>query len=82
VQVLICPECQTDPSWTDDLDRCASCGSTMLVRVLGETRCRACSSVMTTPRRAATPSGDAGVAADVDAALRRRFGSYPDRTVP
>lgn len=40
-QVLVCPDCQGE-GWTDDLDRCASCGSTALVKRLGEVVCRAC----------------------------------------
>ncbi len=41
-QVLICPECQRGRDWTAELDRCASCGSSALVRTLGETICRSC----------------------------------------
>jgi hypothetical protein len=41
-QVLICPICQCTHDWQDDLDHCAACGSTMLVRILGEAHCRAC----------------------------------------
>ncbi len=40
-QVLVCPDCQGD-GWTDALDRCADCGSTMLVKRLGEVTCRGC----------------------------------------
>ena len=70
-QVLVCPECQTSHDWMADLDRCESCGSTMLVRALGETRCRQCSftkTVVVVPR-----TGDSSLAEDVAAALRRRF---------
>jgi hypothetical protein len=42
-QVLVCPDCQSTHDWVADLDRCESCGSTMLLRALGETRCRASS---------------------------------------
>jgi hypothetical protein len=41
-QVLVCPDCQRAHDWTGDLDQCAACGSTLLVRILGETHCRAC----------------------------------------
>ncbi len=44
-QVLVCPDCQSVHDWTADLDRCAACGSTVLVRALGETRCRGCGAV-------------------------------------
>ncbi len=40
-QVLVCPDCQVD-GWTDGLDRCRACGSTVLVKRLGEVVCRAC----------------------------------------
>jgi len=70
-QVLVCPDCQATHDWTADLDRCESCGSTMLVRALGETRCRQCSFVkQATGKEHAT---DASLAEDVAAALRRRF---------
>jgi hypothetical protein len=83
-QVLICPSCQAAHDWRADLDRCSECGSTMLVRALGETRCRSCGS------GAGDQGGEGGdraaasdetLAADVSAALERQFGSYPDQTV-
>ncbi len=40
-QVLVCPDCQVE-GWTDGLDRCRSCGSTVLVKRLGEVSCRTC----------------------------------------
>jgi DNA-directed RNA polymerase subunit RPC12/RpoP len=70
-QILVCPECQQKHDWVGDLDRCASCGSTMLLRALGETRCRQCSWT-----KAAAPAGGltkGTLAEDVEAALRRRF---------
>src|SRR3954469_22953574 len=73
-QVLVCPDCQTTHNWTADLDRCQSCGSTMLVRALGETRCRACSFVKEVTTGGAR-AGDSALADDVAAALRRRFES-------
>jgi hypothetical protein len=80
VQVLICPDCQQTHDWQADLDRCAECGSTMLARALGETRCRACGAVA--KGDSGTQPTDESLAADVSAALERRFGSYPDPTVP
>lgn len=41
-QVLVCPGCQASHDWQADLDKCAQCGSTRLVRRLGEIECRAC----------------------------------------
>ena len=73
-QVLVCPSCQLSHDWMADLDRCESCGSTMLVRALGETRCRQCSfakSVAPGDRH----SADTSLADEVAAALRRRFDS-------
>lgn len=70
-QVLVCPDCQSSHDWMADLDHCESCGSTMLVRALGETRCRECS--FTKAAVAARRSGDTTLADDVAAALRRRF---------
>jgi len=40
-QVLVCPDCQVE-GWTEGLDRCRACGSTALVKRLGEVSCRAC----------------------------------------
>lgn len=70
-QVLVCPDCQQTHDWMADLDRCESCGSTLLVRALGETRCRDCSftkAAVHVPR-----SSDSSLADEVAAALRRRF---------
>lgn len=44
-QVLVCPGCQSDVGWQDDLDRCSACGSARLVRRLGEIECRDCGEV-------------------------------------
>ena len=76
-QVLICPDCQRGSEWTAELDRCASCGSTVLVRVLGETTCRACGRtgdpVPASPGDAGAPGtgSPAGLADEVAAALER-----------
>jgi hypothetical protein len=80
VQVLICPDCQRSHDWESDLDSCGECGSTRLIRALGETRCRQCGAVAT--GGGGLPPADESLAADVSAALDKRFGSYPDSTVP
>jgi hypothetical protein len=75
--VLVCPDCQRSHNWTDDLDRCASCGSTMLIRALGETRCRQCEWVRRSPAEPAVDEGTGGdprLSEEVEQALRRRFG--------
>jgi ribosomal protein L37AE/L43A len=78
-QVLVCPECQTE-GWTGGLDRCASCGSTSLVKRLGDLTCRQCGHVGTSVAAGATDSArDSGtareeLAADVAAALDRLLG--------
>jgi hypothetical protein len=78
VQVLVCPDCQRVHDWTADLDRCAGCGGTALVRQLGETRCRDCGHVGAgIPAGTAEPGADAATGGrsqlsdDVGAALRR-----------
>ncbi len=68
-QVLICPDCQRGHDWVADLDTCESCGSTMLVRALGETHCRVCSWTKVAVPRPAARSED--LAEEVAAALER-----------
>jgi hypothetical protein len=71
-QVLICPSCQSAGMDALGLDRCAQCGSLALVRRLGETTCRDCGAAET-----GDPAGSdavAGLAQEVDAALRRTLG--------
>jgi hypothetical protein len=70
-QVLVCPDCQQVHDWVADLDRCETCGSTMLLRALGETKCRTCS--WSKVSGSAVDASDGSLAADVEAALRRRF---------
>lgn len=70
-QVLVCPSCQQVHDWIADLDRCTGCGSTMLVRALGETRCRQCG--WSKPAAGVASAGDGALAADVEEALRRQF---------
>ncbi|HEU4544207.1 MAG TPA: hypothetical protein VFR23_23955 [Jiangellaceae bacterium] len=71
-QVLVCPDCQQNPSWLDDIDRCAVCGSTALFRRLGTTVCRDCEARrlgraggqwMASAGAPARPSGDPAEAA-------------------
>jgi hypothetical protein len=84
-QVLVCPDCQVG-GWTDGLDRCRACGSTRLVKRLGEVSCRGCgatgerawssSSAATPPARSSSAGRGGGsareqLAADVEAALER-----------
>jgi hypothetical protein len=73
VQVLVCPDCQRTHDWQSDLDRCAQCDSTLLVRSLGETRCKACGTAVAAVGESAPV--DPALADDVAAALERRFSS-------
>ena len=77
-QVLVCPDCQGE-GWTEDLDSCSSCASTMLVKRLGEVACRACGATEPGPPAARpVPVGPAeALAADVAAALDRILGRDP-----
>ena len=73
-QVLICPECQTTPDWSGELDHCGACGSPSLVRMLGATHCRGCGTVREGDERGAAepgPGPDAGLSGEVQAALDR-----------
>ena len=81
VQVLVCPPCQVRGDWMTDLDRCQECGSTMLVRLLGETQCRACgesrpesAALHRAGRAPGVAEGATGLADEVEAALDRFFG--------
>lgn len=73
--MLVCPDCQRAADWTADLDACPSCGSTVLVKRLGDVVCRDCGGSSAVPE---DPEGDtvgpAEVADDVRAALDRLFG--------
>jgi uncharacterized Zn finger protein (UPF0148 family) len=76
-QVLVCPDCQVE-GWTDGLDRCSACGSTVLVKRLGEVACRACGATGEAAggvdaASAVSPPAAArdALAADVAAALER-----------
>lgn len=80
-QVLGCPDCQASGAWAAVLDTCASCRSTMLVRRLGETVCRACGrtgeGVPAAAPAPARPDEGTTLADDVSAALDRFFGRAP-----
>jgi len=76
-QVLVCPDCQVD-DWTAALDPCPSCGSTALVKRLGDVVCRGCGVVTpgSTDRTAAAPQPPVreALARDVADALDRVLG--------
>lgn len=82
-QVLICPDCQVE-GWTDGLDTCATCGSTMLVKQLGVVSCRACGWALSEAGDHGVSRGTAGstthdesLAVDVAEALDRVLGRPP-----
>jgi hypothetical protein len=84
-QVLVCPDCR-EPGWDDVLDRCADCGSTRLVKRLGEVSCRACGAVdrVTGAPGAGVRAGQErgsrdALAADVSAALDRVLPADPSQ---
>ncbi|BEP15252.1 hypothetical protein acdb102_35630 [Acidothermaceae bacterium B102] len=76
-QVLVCPSCQREPDWRTHLASCPHCGSTALVRALGEVQCRGCRrtpEVLVPPQASADPSGrsyDPVLADEVSRALDR-----------
>jgi hypothetical protein len=77
--VLVCPDCQV-PGWTEGLDVCPGCGSTMLVKQLGVVSCRACGRERDEcgadgVRR--EPAPDGALPAEVAAALERVLGRAP-----
>ena len=78
VQVLGCPACQSSGEWARVLDTCAGCGSTALLRRLGETICRSCGyagdSVAATGGAATAPGERAALSDEVARALDRVFG--------
>jgi hypothetical protein len=73
VQVLVCPHCQRIHDWTAELDACARCGSTSLVRTLGETHCRACGA--SGEVRARVPEGPARGAPEANGSTPAGAGS-------
>jgi RNA polymerase subunit RPABC4/transcription elongation factor Spt4 len=71
--VLVCPDCQQDPQWVDELDRCPSCGSSSLTRALGETTCKTCGAVVPSQPDVEAASGAPGLSDEVADALERAF---------
>jgi len=83
-QILICPVCQQSHGWRTDLDRCAECDATRLVRRLGETTCLECQHTGAgIPAQAGmvlpVARGERPLAAQVETALERVLGSPPDQ---
>ena len=76
-QVLVCPDCQVE-RWTDDLDACTACGSTALVKRLGDVVCRTCGHVsaasVDSRSGSVVPPGREALARDVADALDRLLG--------
>ena len=82
-QILICPVCQQSHGWRGELDRCAQCGATRLVRRLGETTCLECEHTGAGVPAVATggppsESVERPLAAQVRTALERVLGSAGD----
>jgi ribosomal protein L40E len=78
-QVLVCPACQATHDWTTDLEHCSQCGSTRLVRRLGEVECRECGFVADPaeagePGAGTVPGAAPGLAEEVSQALDRVLG--------
>jgi hypothetical protein len=73
-QVLVCPACQAGRDWAGELDRCVACGSTILVRRLGEIACRECGAVTPAEDPAAVEVGSGELGEEVRQALDRMFG--------
>lgn len=77
-QVLVCPECQQTRGWSDDLDKCESCGATTLVRRLGQTVCRSCEASATAEFLAIESTIDTGAGRDGYGGKHKRRESDPD----
>lgn len=78
-QVLVCPDCARDPSWTETLARCETCGSTALLVRLGEVVCRQCGGSRAvagplTPTAAEPTAAATSLRDDVAAAVDRVLG--------
>ena len=85
--VLICPACQDSTDWTAELERCAKCRSTHLIRRLGQVECLDCGLVRepeaalipglvpgAIPGQAPPAPADRGLADEVSRALDRLLG--------
>jgi len=74
-QVLVCPDCQ-GVGWDADLDLCGSCGSTFLIKQLGDLVCRSCGRTeeLHFVDLAVGREVDADLSNDVAAALERVLG--------
>lgn len=72
-QVLVCPDCQHNHAWITDMDHCATCGSTRLVRRLGATVCRDCEDLATQEFVALEMTMDTGVSHRDPTARHRRL---------
>jgi hypothetical protein len=59
--VLVCPACQQSGEWTAELDGCGRCGSTHLIRRLGQVECLDCGLVRE-PEAALVPAASAPAA--------------------
>ncbi|WP_262403266.1 hypothetical protein [Actinomadura sp. CNU-125] len=84
--MLICPGCQADRGWANELDRCGACESAALVCRLGEVECRDCGHtreavrddlVRAAARSAPEETGDRDLSAEVAAALSRVLSRGP-----
>lgn len=78
-QVLVCPECQQSHSWADDVDHCSTCGSTKLIRRLGNTVCRDCEASATAEFLAVESTTDRGAAVRAAASAGRHRGRADSR---
>ncbi len=77
-QVLVCPDCTRDPSWTEALARCDRCGSTALLIRLGEVSCRQCGGTDAVPGPRAVAGSDLS---DPEASLREDVAAALDRVL-
>lgn len=80
-QVLVCPECQADPAWSEVLARCGNCDSTALLVRFGEATCATCGTVAARPGTRTPPSPDEAARTrlrdEVAAAIDRVLGRTP-----
>ena len=78
--VLICPDCQGSADWTAELEHCAKCRSTHLIRRLGQVECLDCGLVREPEARinlgslVRSGAADSALADEVGRALDRLLG--------